>query len=302
MQVQTISEQLFFVSCRIQAVGEGRSWVGTGFAYEIETTLGRAIYLVTNRHVLDGAHDVTITMIARAADGGPQLGRTTSTTVSIESPPQWTGHPNPDVDLAIMPLAGVIADMTHRGAPPFYRAVTPALCQGVGANVELDAIEQVTFIGYPNGLFDTANYLPIARRGSTATPVDVDYRGLPAFLIDASVFGGSSGSPVFIADSGSYTTRDGSVMLGGTRIALLGVLAAVHTRTVHGEVQMAPTRLVANFDEGIDLGIVYKASAFDEIASMRMAADGAVRLPNDPAAAPTAPPQTEPPQIGETRP
>jgi hypothetical protein len=44
--------------------------------------------------------------------------------------------------------------------------------------------------------------LPISprffRRGMTATPPQLDYCGRPTFLIDASVFGGSSGSPVFL--------------------------------------------------------------------------------------------------------
>lgn len=293
MRVETISEQLFFVSCRLEAFGSGTGWVGTGFAYEIDTTLGRAKYLVTNRHVLEGADAVTITMIAADEKGGPALGRTTSVTLPIESPPQWTAHPDPRVDLAITPLAGVIEAMAAQGSPPFYRAVSPQLCQGVESNTELDAIEQVTFIGYPNGLFDTANFLPIARRGSTATPVSVDYQGVPAFLIDASVFPGSSGSPVFLADSSPYRDEGGQWVIGGTRVSCLGVLAAVHSRKVNGQVEVVPTRLVASFDEGIDLGVVYKAAAFDHIASLRLAADGAVRLPLDTNSSETAVPAEE---------
>jgi hypothetical protein len=128
---------------------------------------------------------------------------------------------------------------------------------------ELDAIEEVVFIGYPNGLFDTMNYLPILRTGTTATPIAVDYRGAPAFLIDASVFPGSSGSPVFIANRGTYFTRGGNITVG-TRVICLGVLAAVHTRQVQGAVGVLPSRLVAAFDEPMDLGIVYKARCIDE--------------------------------------
>ncbi|MFT3756084.1 MAG: hypothetical protein QM769_09065 [Pseudoxanthomonas sp.] len=63
---------------------------------------------------------------------------------------------------------------------------------------KLDAAESVTFISYPNGVWDSKNLLPVARRGTTASPIEVDFEGTPRFLIDASVFGGSSGSPAFI--------------------------------------------------------------------------------------------------------
>lgn len=67
---------------------------------------------------------------------------------------------------------------------------------------QMDAIEPITFIGYPNGIWDSTNLLPVARRGTTASPIEVDFEGSPRFLIDASVFGGSSGSPVFILNQG----------------------------------------------------------------------------------------------------
>ena len=41
----------------------------------------------------------------------------------------------------------------------------------------LDAIEEIVMIGYPNGLWDSVNNMPIARRGITATPVYLNYEG-----------------------------------------------------------------------------------------------------------------------------
>lgn len=64
-------------------------------------------------------------------------------------------------------------------------------------------------IGYPNGLWDSQNNLPIIRRGITATSVKKDYNGKKEFLIDAAVFPGSSGSPVFIFNEGSYSVPGG---------------------------------------------------------------------------------------------
>lgn len=184
----------------------------------------------------------------------------------------WVGHPDSGVDIGAMLFGEVLTAMTNNGAAPFYRGFSPEQLATQDTANSLDAIEQVTMIGYPNGLFDRSSMLPIARRGQTATPIFNDYNNLPAFLIDASVFPGSSGSPVVLYDRGSYTTRDGSTHLV-SRMALLGVVAAVHTRRVNGVVQMVSTG-IATFDDMIDLGIVFKASAIQETVFALYEANG----------------------------
>jgi hypothetical protein len=146
----------------------------------------------------------------------------------------------------------------------------------------LDAVEDVAFVGYPANLYDTANLTPILRRGSTATPVALDYQGMPAFLIDAAVFPGSSGSPVFILNQGSWAAREGGLM-AGTRLLFLGVLAAVHTRSVTADLAPIPTRVGVTFADPLNLGIVFKASAVDEVADLLLEKYGHVRQSEAPA-------------------
>ena len=86
----------------------------------------------------------------------------------------------------------------------------------------MSAIEDLTFIGYPNGLYDQINHNPIIRKGITATPIWNNFKGKPDFLIDGGVYPGSSGSPVFIYNQGSYATSEGIVI--GTRLHFVGVL------------------------------------------------------------------------------
>jgi hypothetical protein len=64
------------------------------------------------------------------------------------------------------------------------------------------------------------------------------------FLIDCSIFPGSSGSPVFLFNQGSYASRQGGLSLG-TRVMLLGVVAAVALHNATGElvIEQAPTNL-----------------------------------------------------------
>jgi hypothetical protein len=276
MRVETLAEQLFFVTCRIEAHSRTAAWTGTGFVYAVETDRGPAHFLVTNKHVLENpetgpAEEMTLRFVqGQVANPIPTqiaLGQATQVTIKGLNPDMWVGHPDRSVDVACFPMSPVLEDMARRGVPAFFRAVSPEMCLGVGADVDTDAIESLVFIGYPNGLFDTANFLPILRRGTTATPLEVDYRGKPAFLMDASVFPGSSGSPVFILDRGIYVTRGGATVVG-SRIACVGIVAAVHTRRVDGEVQQVDTSLVAEFREPIDLGIVYKAVAIDRCVQL----------------------------------
>src|SRR5687767_4257067 len=98
-------------------------------------------------------------------------------------------------------------------------------------------LESITMVGYPNGLWDQANNLPIFRRGVLATDYKRDWNGRKEFLIDAACFPGSSGSPVMLFDVGSYHNRQG-MHVGGSRIKLLGVLYAGPQHTVKGEVKI----------------------------------------------------------------
>ena len=98
----------------------------------------------------------------------------------------------------------------------------------------LFAIEDVYMIGYPNGLWDEAHNLPIARKGMTATNPVIDYNGKKEFLVDMAVFPGSSGSPVFLYNPNWFTTKK-DIQVGG-RIYLLGVLYASPLFEVEGEI------------------------------------------------------------------
>ncbi len=105
------------------------------------------------------------------------------------------------------------------------------------------------------------------RRGVTATPLQIDYEGKQRFLVDASIFPGSSGSPVFICNSGGYANRGNFNV--GTRVYFLGVISAVLIRRESGSIDFVdiPTTLTPTFSsvQMIDLGVVFKSSLVDQL-------------------------------------
>ncbi|MCB9141735.1 MAG: trypsin-like peptidase domain-containing protein [Anaerolineales bacterium] len=280
MQVESIAEQLFFSTVRVDTkYDDGIEGAGTAFLYAHHLDHERQVaFVVTNKHVVQGAQEGALTFHRK--DGNrPQLGNGFQLDISNWQQ-VWFGHPDADVDIAISPFLPMEQFILQtEGVELFYRAVGSAMLPNQRQIDQLDAIETVTFIGYPNGMWDTVNQTPIARRGTTATPISLDFDGTPRFLVDASVFGGSSGSPVFILNTGMVTDKRGVTSLG-SRLLFVGVIAAVYFREDINKIVDVPipvqTEPMALQREMIDLGIVFKSRTVVETIEAFMKERGIV--------------------------
>lgn len=263
MQVNTISEQLFFTTVKIDAVGSGGEQVtGTGFFINHMVDGAHHMFIVTNKHVINGTSIGVINLLQGYKDQHVLTGSFTMPIPEYAWLPRWYGHPDDNVDIAIYPFYPLLDFANFSGFEPFLRCIDTSMIPDSQQIAELDAIEPVVFVGYPNGLWDKKNFLPIVRRGTTATPLQVDFEGSPKFLIDASVFGGSSGSPVFIHNQRGWSNKNG-VVSDEPRFLFVGVIAEVFARTYANEIKAIPIptgeRLVAVSTETIDLGVAFKA-------------------------------------------
>lgn len=272
MQVQTMIEQLLFTTVRITTTAAGQLGSGTGFLLAEERPEdGTAVLLVTNKHVIAGSEQVTLHLISAGPANIPALGNGLTLTCS---PDQFTGHPDPEIDVTMIGIGGAMQQLADAGTPAFFRSVSPSMCATKTTLEDYEPIEPVTFIGYPSGLYDSASLLPIVRQGFAATAMNIDYESKPVFLIDASVFPGSSGSPVFLVPRPSAPDKRGNITIGGPAKPpmLLGIVAAVHQRQVP-VILAGADHAVPMVNELIDLGIVYKASAIHELARQMISAD-----------------------------
>jgi hypothetical protein len=234
----TIAQQLLHSTIRIEcadAKGNGSSGTGFNFAFQLGNVVVPAI--ITNRHVFHNAESIAFHYTMADADGH-STGKHERITIPNFAK-VWIGHPDASVDLAILPMQPVFNYMKGEGKNFFYVNITQDIIVSPEGLASLDVIEDVTMIGYPNGLWDDVNNLPIVRRGITATSAGKEYRGRREFLIDAACFPGSSGSPVFIYNSGSFSGAGGGLTIG-TRLMLIGVLFAGHIHTAVGEIKVVP--------------------------------------------------------------
>ncbi len=170
------------------------------------------------------------------------------------------GAPDAAVDVAAAPLAPILGALPQ---PVFFRSLPSSAMPSPQAAAGLDAIEEVTFVGYPNGHYDQKHLTPIVRRGITATPVALPFGGRPVFLLDGSVFGGISGSPVFIYNEGMYR-EGGNVIMGGTRLLLVGIVAETIIRPQALPLQVATAPHVQLAQE-LNLGVVFTWQAIDRV-------------------------------------
>jgi hypothetical protein len=271
MKVETPTENLLFTTVCIETVTPAGPSAGTGFIFSYRVGDNDFIFIVTNKHVILGS-TIGHFFFTLSNDNGtrPQIGQRHNV-ISDAFDTLWFGHPDPAIDIAICPLVPVLQQLQDEGKRPFFRSIPHAMIPEQGEIEDLDPLEEVIFIGYPSGLYDTVNLLPIIRRGTTATPLQLDYCGRPTFLIDASVFGGSSGSPVFLYNKVGHVDRRGTTILSGHRLLFLGIVAEVHTRVDYQPLELVTVTTTASqvpatkATQMLDLGIVFKARAIIEV-------------------------------------
>ena len=261
MEINSITKKLLFNTIRVDTVLEDGS-EGSGTAFVLSHTTGSGVhtFVVTNRHLVEGVRSGGL-VFTQKRHGQPALGERFQININDFSH-AWFLHPDPDVDLAIIPMRPLDQAARDQGVELYYHAIDSHLAPDAAALRALDALEQVLFIGYPSGVWDQVNLMPIMRRGTTATPMVLNFEGRPEFLIDAAVYPGSSGSPVFVYQPDSVRSPNSG---GGKKFLFAGVVAAVFFREEANHLVSVPVpannQPMVMGSEMIDLGLVIKAEA-----------------------------------------
>lgn len=235
----SVTEQLLYTTVMMKTVdAKGNHGSGTASIVQLFSNqqLGLPV-LLTNKHVVANAVSITIRLTRQKADGSPDQGNTEE--ITLDDMQNWLAHPDPTVDLTIYNFAGMAQKLQSEGRPIFFVAVDESLIPTEEILNGLSPLEDIIVVGYPDGISDSAHNIPVFRKGITASPASLDFDGKREFLIDAAIYPGSSGSPVFLYNHGTWLDAQGHIRFG-TRVQLLGIVWGVRMHPQPGQIVVVP--------------------------------------------------------------
>jgi hypothetical protein len=228
--------------------------VATGFVVE----RGGGRFLITSRHVVRGRSNDARNRILHPSGAWPDsvtvmhhvagiLGSwrlKTEILYFANGSPRWLEHPvhGPLVDVVALPLTETDGCDIY-GYDPW--ATGDLLAVGVA--------RPLFIIGFPFGVTGGGS-LGVWVQGTVATELDVDWQGLPAFLIDSRTQPGQSGSPVIAFHTGGPAAMEGGRTF--IRAGRLERFMGVYSGRINDE---------------SDLGVVWKTSVVVEVVEGGMA-------------------------------
>lgn len=260
-----LSEQLIRTTIRIEATNNDSISTGTGFFFSFSDendSLNIVSVIITNKHVIKDSKYINLFFRLKNEKGTLN---TSTFKVTLENTKQNViYHSDENIDLVAIPTNGIYTYLAKRSILIDRIEISEREIPDQKTQVaDIKAIEDVYMIGYPNGLWDDINNLPIVRQGISASAPYLDYRGKKEFLIDIAAFKGSSGSPVFYIKDGIYTDKGTYRARLGVKFYFLGVLYAGPQYTVEGKVlKVFPIDSGSKVATSIpmNLGYVIKAS------------------------------------------
>jgi hypothetical protein len=211
---------------------------GSGFFYSFREDDWEVHVIVTNKHVVEGLDKLSLHFGLMRDDGKRILGPAEIVSFEAGKYPIWR-HPDPSVDIAVIPALSFLEHVQKSGRTPFFLSLSKENAPPAWLTERLIATTDIVMVGFPNGLMDEANNLPLVRKGILATPFSADHNGARNFVVDIAAFGGSSGSPVVAYFNGSAPMEDGFA-IGQSAVYLLGILHSGPTVSSIGDVVTTP--------------------------------------------------------------
>lgn len=235
---------------------------GTGFYYFFEETFideqgnvnkdGTAtVGIVTNKHVIEYADEIEFHYSYSQEGHEGYLNDKIKIEIDRDS---VINHPNPRIDLSVILTNELVQRIRDKNQLLYLMGVTKALRITEEKLKDMETIQNLIMVGYPNGIWDEVNNLPIMRQGINATPLYQDYMGSPMFAVDIAVYPGSSGSPVFIYDKGTYLEKN--EIKFGNRYKFVGIIS-------EGPMNVTSINKEVSVREMLHIGFAIKASELD---------------------------------------
>ena len=243
--------------------------IGTGFLYRYplfkeEAQIYFQVLLVTNSHVVSGG--VSHVRFNRPADGNVAVH---AIETLVQDKKDWAFHPTADV--AARPLNNLKGPLIEGRKGDDVEYFDGDI--GIPTAEEMKHIVEgnaVFVIGFPMNLVGKVRNYPVVRHGIIARIQDFLRGHEPTFLIDSTVFPGSSGSPVVVKPELTAISKTTAT----TQAFLIGVVSSyIPYEDVAVSKQTKQPRVI--FQENSGLSEVVHIRAVGEIMEGSM-----IRFPN----------------------
>lgn len=177
-----------------------KNWIGTGFLFGLfidqdqDNQKRYKIYLVTNKHVLINQSNILLRFNPQddtsAKDYQIEL-------IGKDSNQIWTGHPNPNIDIALFGIDGTILQ-NEKMKFSFFESDNTVFKKENLIEIETSEGDYIYVLGFPMGLVSLDRQHVILRSGAIARIRDLFENRSTDFIVDALVFPGNSGGPVIL--------------------------------------------------------------------------------------------------------
>ena len=191
----------FFLDCvvaiGVEKLDKSMAWIGTGFLVgrffeKNKNDQNRYhIFLVTNKHVLDGMDSVKVRFNPQSSESAKDY----DIPLVINGTKQWTGHHTVNIDVAAIHIKHSIL-VDEKMKFDFFRSDSNILHIEQMVEDGITEGDSIFVLGFPMNLVASDRQYVIARSGSIARIRDVLENRSDNFIVDSFVFPGNSGGPV----------------------------------------------------------------------------------------------------------
>jgi hypothetical protein len=221
-------DEINYSVARIEAIKKGRIVAtATGFFYKNNSDE----YLITNRHVvIDSSQKYFPDKLKlKLHISNSDLSKNNIIEISLYDKngiKNWLEHKDYNVkkiDIVAIPLSKqTLLDSNYT---LYYKSKINLFSSTNGLmDYSIQSFGNAVVIGYPLGISDTLNNLPIYRNAMIASQFGIKFNGADNFLIDAKIHPGMSGSPVISSPNNLLKKNNESIH--SSSVVLLGILSS----------------------------------------------------------------------------
>jgi len=211
-----------FLDCVVAIGNPSKNWIGTGFLFgklvqrSEDNQNTYTIYLVSNKHVLEQQTQIMLRFNPQDDNSAKDYPLSLKDSAGNNI---WIGHPNKDVDVAIIQINALV--LQEEGMKfSFFQSDSHIFTKDKLIEIGATEGDFIYVLGFPMGIVAKDRQHVILRGGVIARIRDLFENRSTDFIVDAFVFPGNSGGPVIL--------KPEIISIGGTKsnksAGLIGVV------------------------------------------------------------------------------